>query len=249
MCWRCPASRGARRARSVPPEFPEQVDWYALALDDPREKLEDYVQDAADRRAENEAARRRPDRRDRGGARRSMPPESRLRTRIRPACPDTEQPRASTARRRRRRRSGSLPRRSSWRRRSSSSTVRTQTWKRGRRRWRATTAGRRPRIAPSSGACSHRLVRGAPVGRAHRRRATPTRSSGPRCPRPASSCGSGKRFHRTMLSAGSWRSRVGRSWSGLSRERRSSDDPTFDAEWWIPLAWIAWASSRRRCSC
>ena len=47
--WRVPREK-------LPPEFPEKVDWYALALDDPREKLEDHVQDAADRRAENEAA-------------------------------------------------------------------------------------------------------------------------------------------------------------------------------------------------
>ena len=46
--WRAPR-------RSCPPDFPEAVDWYALALDDPREKLEDFVQDAADRRVENEA--------------------------------------------------------------------------------------------------------------------------------------------------------------------------------------------------
>ena len=47
--WRVPREK-------VPPEFPEKVDWYALALDDPREKLEDHLKDAADRRAENEAA-------------------------------------------------------------------------------------------------------------------------------------------------------------------------------------------------
>ena len=43
--WRVPREK-------LPLEFPEKVDWYALALDDPREKLEDFVQDAADRRAE-----------------------------------------------------------------------------------------------------------------------------------------------------------------------------------------------------
>ncbi|GAA1945629.1 hypothetical protein [Microbacterium deminutum] len=39
----------------VPEEFPERVDWYALALDDPREKLDDWVADAATRRADAEA--------------------------------------------------------------------------------------------------------------------------------------------------------------------------------------------------
>lgn len=38
----------------VPDDFPAEVDWYALALDDPRERLEERVTDAATRRVEAE---------------------------------------------------------------------------------------------------------------------------------------------------------------------------------------------------
>ncbi len=39
----------------VPEEYPERIDWYALALADPREKLDDWVADAAARRGDAEA--------------------------------------------------------------------------------------------------------------------------------------------------------------------------------------------------
>ncbi|MFT4229595.1 MAG: hypothetical protein QM602_04825 [Microbacterium sp.] len=49
-----PGEPWTRPPHEVPPGFPERVDWYALALEDPRERLEDWVTDAAERRVRAE---------------------------------------------------------------------------------------------------------------------------------------------------------------------------------------------------
>ena len=147
MCWRCQASRGAYRARRFRPSSPRRSTgtrwrWTTRGRSS---RTSCRMPRTAAPRTKPRSPPKLPQSRQQ---RRSMPPES--------AAPDAPARRRTPsrrvrARRRRRRRSGSLPRRSSWRRCSSSSTVRMQTWKRGRRRWRTTTAGRRPRIVPSSG--------------------------------------------------------------------------------------------------
>lgn len=51
-----PGEPWSRPADQVPEGFPDAVDWYALALRDPRERLDDWVAEAATRRSEAEVA-------------------------------------------------------------------------------------------------------------------------------------------------------------------------------------------------